>query len=186
MFPIAGLAESPQFKNMVANSVTGDILAEQNEWIYLKDKMTDKWKKLIPGVCPQWHPDGKRFFYFLDVGYDGPRAELWLSDANGEGRIRLTRSDYFVQESPVVSKDARKLAYHYWTCRASGDFRDIVVIELNGKGFDDTVEARVVFRTKGSVHMGPLRWVGEKNLEVTVNGEKKEIDTSGNGERQLP
>ena len=144
-------------------------------------------EKTVLGVCPQWTPDGKKIFYFLDVGYDGCRAELWQADANGEGLIRLTRSDYFVKESPVVSKDARKLAYHYQTCRASGDFQDIVVIDLNEvKGPEETIEARVFFRTRKDVDSGSLRWSGENTLAVVVGGKQKKIDTSGNDERQLP
>ena len=182
-FPCAGLAESPQVKNVVTNPVNGEILAERSEWICVKDKTTGEWKNLIPGVCPQWHPDGKRFFYFLDVGYDGSRAELWQANADGEGRIRLSRSDYFVHEPPVVSEDGQRLAYHYPTCRASGGFRDIVVIDLKQ---GDAARAKVVLRTKEEVDSSSLRWTGEHQLKMVVNGKGTEIDTSGKGREQLP
>ena len=187
IFLLPGVADSVQVRNVVTNAATGEVLAEHKEWIYLRDKTTGEWKKLIPGKCPQWCSDGKKFFYFLDVGYDGSRAELWQADSRGEGRIRLTRSDYFVRESPVVSKDQGKLAYLYQTCMASGGFRDIVVIDLNGvKGSRETAEAKVVLRTKEEVDARSLRWIGENQLEVIVGGNKKEIDSSGKGEKQLP
>lgn len=186
-FPHPGMTESEQLRNVVINTVTGVTLGEQHGWIYRKDKTADRWQKLIPGECPQWHPDWNTFFYFLDVGYDGNRKELWCANAVGEDRLRLTRSDYFINESPVVSQDGRILAYHHQTCRASGDFHDIVVIEPSKLNhFDQTSEAKVVLRTKDSVDARSLRWTGQHELEVLVNGKKTKIDTAGKGEEQLP
>jgi hypothetical protein len=185
-FPLPGMAESPQFRNFVINTATGETLAEHSGWIYLKNKTTAKWKKLIPGSCPQWHPDGKTFFYYLDVGYDGARKELWRANVEGEDRIRLTRSDYFVVESPVVSQDGQKLAFHYHTCIASGDFHEIVVIEPSQFGLDQRSEAKVVLRTKNGLDSGSLRWTGQHELEVHMNGKKTKIDTAGKGKEQLP
>lgn len=106
------------------------------------------------------------------------------ADAEGESRLRLTRSDYFVDGSPLVSRDGRALAFHYHTCRASGDFQDIVVIELGS--LDQAAEAKVVLRTRESIDTSSLRWTAEGKLEVAVNGKKVEIDPSQAGAKQLP
>jgi hypothetical protein len=175
--------ENIKFRNMVVNSLSGDILADSNDWIYLKDKTTKEWKKLIPGCCPQWCPDGKKFYYFLDVGYDGNRTELWQANTNGEDRIRLTQSDYFIYESPVVSKDGKKLAYYYRTGRASGEVGQIIVIELNG--VDNTAEANVVFKTQEDIDSKSLKWIESEKLSVIINGNPIEINTAGKGEKQI-
>lgn len=84
------------FGNQSNNVITGAQLGEKLEWIWIRDPGASTWRKLIPGRCPQWQLDGTRFYYFLDVGYDGSRAELWSADADGKARVRLTQSDYFI------------------------------------------------------------------------------------------
>jgi hypothetical protein len=111
---------------------------------------------------------------------------LWQANADGEARLRCSRSDYFVHDSPVVSTNGQKLAYYYWTCRASGDFRDIVVIDLKGVFSDQAVEAKVVFRTHRDINPKSIRWLGENMIEFIVQGRRIEIDTSGKGTEQLP
>jgi len=179
--------------NQAKSPVTGQILGEYREWVYAETGKTEQWRKLIPGRCPQWSPDGKKFFYFLDVGYDGCRAELWSADANGESRFRCSRSDYFIRESPVVSEDGRKLAYHYNTCMASGDLHDIVVIDLDHRiNIGDSVpsgeqaEARVVLRTKERISSESLRWLGTKKLQAIVGGKRVDIDALRQGDKQIP
>jgi hypothetical protein len=181
-----GFAEAIKPRNKVTNLITGHVLAEYREWIYTKEKESTQWKKIIPGRCPQWFSDGKKFFYFLDVGYDGYRAELWSADANGEARLRLTRSDYWIRKSPVVSSDGRKLAYHYSTCRASGDFDDIVVIDLSKSDLDEKADAKVVLRTKEYTKFESLKWIEENKLQVIADGKTIGIDTSVGGKEQLP
>lgn len=170
--------------NQVKSPVTGQVLAEYQEWVYAKAGKTQQWRKLIPGRCPQWSSDGKKFFYFLDVGYDGCRAELWSADANGENRLRCSRSDYFIRESPVVSEDGRKLAYHYQTCMAAGGLHDIVVIDL--VYLDGRAEAKVVLRTKERISSESLRWLGTRKLRAIVGGKRVEIDALQQGKKQLP
>jgi len=172
---ITVFAEPLKCVNQVVNPVSGEVLAEHSEWIYISEKKTGQWKKLIPGRCPQWFTDGIGFFYFLDVGYDGDRAELWSANADGEERVRLSKSDYFITKSPVISKDGKKLAYHYSNCRASGEFEDIFVIELGS--IHETAEAKVVFRAPEHTEIKLIKWIGENKLQAVVNTKTIEINT---------
>ena len=179
-----GLAEAIKPRNEAANPKTGQTLAEHRGWIYTREEENAEWKKLIPGKCPQWFSNGKRFVYFLDVGYDGA-AELWSADAAGEARLRLTRSDYWIDRTPVLSRDGKKLAYHYTTDGASGFFEEILVIDPIESQLDEKVDAKVVLRRKPSSRFESLKWVGKNRLQVIADGKTIGIDTSAEGEGQL-
>ena len=175
------ISQPTKLRNQVTNPVSSDALAESTGWIYLRKKGTAKWTRLIPGRCPQWFPDGKRFYYFLDVGYDGWRAQLWSADGDGEARLRMSVNDYFVQRSPVVSQDGRKLAWHYSTCRASNFVEDIRVLELDGPG-----QEKVVLRYPQGAKIESIAWVGKDSLSVMIDGQAKEVDTRGIGKEPIP
>ena len=169
------------FRNQSTNPVTRALLGEQKDWIWIRQPDAS-WHKLIPGRCPQWSLDGKRFYYFLDVGYDGSRAELWSADAAGEGRLRVTRSDYFITDGPVViSPDNRGLAFVYWASRAAGFVRDVVVIDFKSNPIDERSEGRVVFRTKAAVDPQSLTWSAADRLSVVVEGVRQDIDAAAAG-----
>jgi len=174
------------FRNQSDNAITGAQLGEKLEWIWIRDPGASTWRKLIPGRCPQWQVDGKRFYYFLDVGYDGSRAELWSADADGEARVRLTQSDYFIQDGPVVvSPNGNSLAFVYQTSRASGDFQDVVVVDFRPSPLAPT-DGRVVLRTRSSVDAQTLIWEGVGRLSVKVDGRFVSIDATVPGLRQEP
>jgi hypothetical protein len=141
---------------------------------------------LIPGRCPQWQLDVKRFYYFLDVGYDGSRAELWSADADGEARFRVTQSDYFINDGPVVlSPDGHSLAFVYQTSRASGDFHDVVVIDFRPSPLKPT-DGRVVLRTRSQIDAQTLIWTVVGRLSVRVNGSVVSVDATARGIPQQP
>lgn len=175
------IGQPTKLRNQVTNPVTSDALAESTGWIYLQKKGTVSWTKLIPGRCPQWFPDGKRFYYFLDVGYDGWRSQLWSADWDGEARLRMSVHDYFVQRSPVVSQDGRKLAWHYSTCGASNFVEDIRVLELDGPGHE-----KVVLRYSQGAKIESIAWVGEDLLSVMIDGQAKEVGTEGTDKEPIP
>ena len=169
------------FRNHSTNPVTGALLAENQEWIWTRLPAATTWQRLVPGRCPQWSKDGKRFYYFLDVGYDGSRAELWSADADGEARLRLTQSDYFINDGPVVvSPDNRSLAFVYQTSRASGDFNDVVVIDFRSSPIKPT-DGRVVLRTRSAVDPKSLTWSAATRLSVVVEGVRRDIDATAPG-----
>jgi hypothetical protein len=177
--------DNPTIINEARNPQTKALIGESREWIWIREQ-SSPWRKLIPGRSPQWFADGAGFFYFLDVGYDGDRTELWSAHPDGEARLRLTRSDYFIWESPVVSANNRRLAYRYQTSQASGDFRDIVIIDLPPRGLELLAEGKVVFRTKAQIVPKSLRWDRSGRLYATVDGIERELDTSVPGTTQLP
>jgi hypothetical protein len=144
------------------------------------------WRRLIPGRCPQWFTNGQGFYYFLDVGYDGSRAELWSAKPDGEGRLRLTQPDYFIANGPVVvSPDNRSLAFVYETSRASGDFQDLVVIDFRPSPVKSTA-SRVVLRTRQSVDSQSLTWTAVGPLSVVVAGVRALVDATAKGRPQDP
>lgn len=174
------------FRNQSSNSITSVQLAEKQDWIWIRDPGASAWRKLIPGRCPQWQLDGKRFYYFLDVGYDGSRAELWSADAEGEARLRLTQFDYFITDGPVVvSPDGYSLAFVYHTSRASGDFQDVVVVDSRLNPPKPTA-GRVVLRTRASVDARTLIWKEVGRLSVRVGGSVVSIDATAAGLPQQP
>ena len=178
--------DTETFRNHSTNLGTGALLGEKREWIWIRRPDATTWQRLIPGRCPQWSLDGKRFYYFLDVGYDGSRAELWSADADGEARLRLTESDYFINDGPVlVSPDNRSLAFFYQTSRASGDFNDIVVIDFRSSPIKPT-DGRVVFRTRSAVDPKSLTWSAAGRLSVVAGGVRRDIDATAAGVPQAP
>jgi hypothetical protein len=187
LFSVHPALQNPaEFRNQSNNLITGAQLGEKHEWIWLRDPGASAWRKLIPGRCPQWQLDGKRFYYFLDVGYDGSRAELWSADADGEARLRLTQSDYFITDGPVVvSPDGYSLAFVYHTSRASGDFQDVVVIDSRLNPPKPTA-GRVVLRTRSSVDAHSLIWKEVGRLSVRVDGSVVSIDATAPGRPQQP
>jgi len=59
----ANMAKAP--RDLVTNPRTSVTLGDLNGWIWSKDQgKQSAWRKLIPGMFPQWTPDGERFFYF--------------------------------------------------------------------------------------------------------------------------
>ena len=180
----------PKLRNQVSDPHSGDVLAESPRWtragvwIYLQKKGSAPWTRLIPGRCPQWFPDGMRFYYFLDVGYDGSRAELWSADRHGEARLRESTCDYWIDRSPVVSEDGKKLAWHYSTCGAAGFFEDIKVIDLASGHWPP--ESKVVLRCPPGTKIESIEWSGDGALRVMAHGRAKKVDTTGEGKKPIP
>jgi hypothetical protein len=170
------------------NTVDKSELADDRAWIWTRRAGEPSWRRLIPGYCPQWTPDGKRFYFFMSVGYDGSRAELWSANPDGEARWRMTRSDYFIADGPILlSPDNRALAYVYRTSRAAGDFSDVVVINLDPYGpTDGPADARVVFRTHSRLDARTLHWSTAAQLVVSVDGVDRTIDATAKGIPQDP
>ena len=184
VFPL--LAAAPEIRNVVLNPVSGVALGEHRDWIYLRSTKISEWTKLIPGTCPQWFPDGKRFIFFLPTGYS-INSQLWSANGDGEGRYILTQSEYLIRETPVITDDAKEIAFHYSTCVASGSFEDVVVIDLRKMQYPSyTCEAKVVYRAKAYTKIQSLRWVGKDRLTALVNGTLLEIDTHGKGMEPVP
>ena len=100
--------------------------------------------------------------------------------------VRLTSSDYFINDGPVVvSPDGHSLAFVYGTSRASGGFQDVVVVDFRPSPLKPT-DGRVVLRTRSSVDAHTLIWKGVGRLSVKVDGVVVNIDATAPGLRQEP
>lgn len=82
------------------------------------------------------------------------------------------------------SPDNHSLAFFYQTSRASGDFKDIVVIDFRPSPIKPT-DGRVVFRTRSAVDPKSLTWKAGR-LSVIVDGVRRDIDATPAGVPQAP
>ncbi len=70
------------------------------------------------GNCrPDWSPDGRRIAYVSDVA-DG-KGDVWIMDADGGNKVRVTDGDDSYDYNPAWSPDGRWLVYE--TTRGSKD-----------------------------------------------------------------
>jgi hypothetical protein len=106
------------------------------------------------GHSPAWSPDGKRLAYVRE-------AELWVADADGSHRTRLSDHATAADWSP----DGRRLVVE----------RDWTLIVLRADG---TVERRL---TEGS----EPAWSSRNRIAFTRDGDLFAIDPSGRGLRRL-
>jgi len=175
-------------RNLVTNPHSSLILGDSNGWIWIKGRDGKSvWHKLIPGRFPQWRPDGKLFYYFLDVGYDGSRSEIWSAQPDGECRVRESSADFWIKRTPIFSPGPeRRLAYYYQTSMASGDLDEIVVVDL--EHVDRPGQGRVVYKRESDSAIDPdsLRWKNPMTLEVRINGAWTAIDATAPGEAVKP
>lgn len=80
--------------------------------------VTPDWRTL-QAISPEWSPDGRRLAFtsfrseFTDVGQDDspPRdIEIWVANATGSLRVRLTRNAV-TDSGPTWSQDGRRIAF---------------------------------------------------------------------------
>jgi Tol biopolymer transport system component len=81
---------------------------------------------------PAWSPDGSRIAY-ARLNREGGKPELYVMNASGSGRMRLTRTPV-PERDPAWSSDGSRIAYAAKTSPA-GPFR-IFVIDADGSSRD--------------------------------------------------
>jgi len=171
--PQTNMTNAP--RDLVTNPKTSVTLGDLNGWIWISHQGTQSaWHKLIPGMFPQWAPDGKRFYYFLGVGFDGWRSELWSARPDGEDRLLASSASFWIVRTPIFSPDSTRLAYYYQTCMASGDFNDILVIDLRLPNRP----AQVVYRSHSDIDPDSLQWKNPATLEVRINRAWTTVDAA--------
>jgi len=154
-----------------------EILFSSRDWIYSIDVNSGRVKKLIPGCCPQWIEDGKRFIYFLRVGYDGNRSELWSADRNGEARLRLCDKDFFIltKPSPIVAPNGKMIAFHYergsFLCR----FYEIRLLVL-GDSLEAEPSVRILFVVTLPTCLHIIGWLDNNHLVIVRDGQVLVLD----------
>jgi TolB protein len=80
---------------------------------------------------PAWSPDGSRLAYVRRLpGY--ATREIWLANAEGKERVRLTRLDAATY-GPAWSPDGRRIVF---TSNAQDDRYQLYEIGVDGKGLD--------------------------------------------------
>ena len=146
-----------------------EILFSSRDWIYSVDVNEGQIKKLIPGCCPQWIEDGKRFIYFLKVGYDGNRCELWSADRNGEARWRLCEKDFFIltKPTPTASPNGNMIAFHYSHGMPARRFREIRLILFGVYGQPST---RIIHISPNTSELHIIGWLDNSHLAITRDG----------------
>ena len=171
-------------RNLVTNPHTSVTLGDLNGWIWSRDPGKQSvWRKLIPGMLPQWAPDGEHFFYFLDLGFDGYRSEVWSALPNGENRMRRSNGDLWIDRTPIFSPDSRRLAWYYLTSEGSGAFDEIVVIDFS---FPNQPAQVVYERNDSGIDPVSLRWNNPATLGVRINGTWNVIDATVSVGSQKP
>jgi len=143
------------------------ILFNSRNWIYSIDVNSGRVKKLIPGRYPQWIEGGERFIYFLRVGYDGNRIELWSADPNGEARLRLCKEDFLISTTPVVSQNGNMIAFRYSCCMAEGGFEEIrLIIFKPSLNINTKPSVRILLVTPFGTFLHIIGWFDNTHLAV--------------------
>lgn len=153
------------------------ILFSSRDWIYSVDVNEGQIKKLIPGCCPQWIEDGKRFIYFLRVGYDGNRSELWSADRNGEARLRLCDKDFFIltKPSPIVAPNGKMIAFHYERGSPLCRFYEIRLLVL-GDSLEAEPSVRILFVVTLPTCLHIIGWLDNNHLVIVRDGQVLVLD----------
>ena len=85
--------------------------------------------RLAEGGTPAWSPDGKKIaFSFGFRGFFGDVVGIYVIDANGENRVKLTRNQNNRNLFPAWSPDGTTIAF--WSNREGQP--DIYVMDANG------------------------------------------------------
>lgn len=89
-------------------------LAAYKGWVYLQKGKDGIYKKLVPGICPQWIPRHKGqedhwFHVFLPVGFDG-KSELWTASTDGYYLGKAAEGMFHVNSTPVLSPNGKAMA----------------------------------------------------------------------------
>jgi Tol biopolymer transport system component len=101
----------------------------------------------VQELAPAWSPDG-RHLAFARITRDGGRPDLYVVNANGSARERLTRTTV-PERDPAWSPDGTRIAYAARTS-PRGPFR-LFVVEADGSG-----RTQLTTQAEGSADRSPV------------------------------
>ena len=156
-------------------------LAAYKGWVYLLKGEEGIYKKLVPGICPQWVPRHKgqrdRWFYvFLPVGFDG-KSELWIASTDGNYLGKAAEGMFFVNSTPVLSSDGKAIASVLRPLLGvQGDHSKVTVIRM--KLGDGQVSSQDWIYEADNVDIQDLRFLDNDRVSFkSVQGEQVQMKT---------
>ncbi len=102
---VINLSLSPDSRKVVFEILGGNLNVMNNDGSGLKD--------LGRGYRPKWSPDSKTVVYMLaeDDGHSFTSSELYLVNADGSGRKKLTDTPDQIEMNPSFAADGKKIAF---------------------------------------------------------------------------
>ena len=101
--------------------------------------------------------------------------------AQREARIDLATRSRRIRVEKVDPWDGRSLALIYRTSCASGDFQDVVVVDVKPSPQENPADGRVVLQTRSAVDPHTLTLKEAARLSVKVEGRFVDIDARAPG-----
>jgi Tol biopolymer transport system component len=86
-------------------------------------------KKGHSAKMPEWSPDGTRIAYVRD-------GQVWVMDADGSGKTRVTSTDGFRDKNPSWSPDGTRIVFsHCDVSFGQSAYCDIAGVDVDGSSF---------------------------------------------------
>jgi Tol biopolymer transport system component len=116
----------------------GLIVFDRNGSIWVVNPRTGEMRRLGTGVQPSWSPDGSRLV-FVALPPAGNYNDLYVMQANGKGRHRLTSTAKINEFQPAWSPNGRWIAYAQqdgvYLMKANGKKRHLIVSDGREPGW---------------------------------------------------
>jgi len=111
---------SPDGSKIAFGAVVGEIYNYKNDIYVINSDGTNRTKLTDDGnsLYPSWSPDGSNIAYSLPGG--SIRGGIWIMNADGSNKIRITNSGFWPSWSPDGSKIAFQSGAQIYTMNTDG------------------------------------------------------------------